>query len=72
VSFDPTMLFLSLVTGGIGFVLLVYGKKEARVPHIIAGLAFMVYPYFVDTVITLIAIGIAMGAALWFAVRQGY
>jgi hypothetical protein len=72
VSFDPTMLFLSLITGGVGFVLLVYGKKEARVPYIIAGLAFLVYPYFVDTVTTLVAIGVAMGAALWLAVRQGY
>jgi hypothetical protein len=72
VSFDPTMLFLSLITGGIGFVLLVYGKKEARVPHIIAGLVFMVYPYFVDSVFALLTVGIVVGGALWLAVRQGY
>jgi len=71
-SFDPTLLFLSLVTGGVGFVLLVYGKKQDRWPHLIAGLAFMVYPYFVDTVAAVVGVGIAIGAALWLAVRQGW
>src|ERR1700736_3205609 len=27
-TFDPTWLFLSLIPGGIGFVLMVYGKKQ--------------------------------------------
>jgi len=71
-SFDPTLLFLSLVTGGVGFVLLVYGKKQDRWPHLIAGLAFMVYPYFVETVAAVVGVGIAIGAALWLAVRQGW
>ena len=37
-TFDPTWLFLSLIPGGVGFVLLVYGKKEQRWPHLVAGL----------------------------------
>ncbi len=40
-SFDPTWLFLSLFPGGIGFVLLVYGRKQNRWPHIVAGLLFI-------------------------------
>ena len=71
-SFDPTLLFLSLVTGGIGFVLLIYGKKEGRWPQIVAGLLYMVYPYFVETAAMLIGVGVAIGVALWFMVRQGY
>jgi hypothetical protein len=71
-SFDSTLLFLSLITGGAGFVLLTYGKKQDRWPQMIAGLALMVYPYFVSTVLMTVAIAIAIVAALWIAVRQGW
>jgi hypothetical protein len=68
-SLDPTWLFLSLIPGGIGFVLLVYGKKYGRWPFLVGGLAFMVYPYFATTVLALILVGAGLGLALWFAVR---
>jgi hypothetical protein len=68
-SLDPTWLFLSLIPGGIGFVLLVYGKKYGRWPYMVAGLAFMAYPYLATTVLSLILVGAGLGVALWFAVR---
>jgi hypothetical protein len=71
-SFDPTVLFLSLIPGGVGFVLLVYGKKEGRPPQIVAGLALMAYPYLTSTVSGLIGGGVLIGAALWLAIRQGW
>ena len=71
-SFDATTLFLGLITGGIGFVLFVYGKKQERWPHLIAGLLYMVYPYFVGSAAGIIALGIVLAAGLWLAVRQGY
>ena len=72
VSFDPNVLLLSLVTGGIGFVLLVYGKKQDRWPQLVAGLVLMVYPYFVSGVAALVGVAVAICAALWLAVRQGW
>jgi 4-hydroxybenzoate polyprenyltransferase len=72
VSLDPTWLFLSLIPGGIGFVLFVYGKKQQRWPHLVAGLAFMVYPYFAASILSLMVVGLALGASLWFAVRSGW
>ena len=71
-NLDPTWLFLSLIPGGAGVVLLIYGKKEQRWPHIAAGLAFMIYPYFTPSVITLLGVGVAITAALWYAVREGW
>ena len=71
-NFDPTWLFLSLIPGGIGFVLFVYGKKQQRWPHLVAGLALMGYPYFTPTVMSLTLVGAAICAALWYAVRLGY
>jgi hypothetical protein len=70
--FDPTWLFLSLIPGGIGFVLFVYGKKQQRWPQLIAGLLFMVYPYFATSVLSLVVIGGIIGFVLWYAVRLGW
>ena len=71
-SYDESSLFLSLIVSGVGFVLLAYGKKQQRLPHIFAGLALMVYPYFVDSWVWMTIIGAAICAGLWLAVRQGY
>lgn len=69
---DPAWLFLSLIPGGVGFVLFVYGKKQARLPQLLAGLAMMVYPYFATTVTALIVIGGLITAGLWYALWLGY
>lgn len=71
-SLDPTWLFLSLFPSGIGFVLFVYGKKQDRWPQLVAGLLFMVYPYFVDSLLSLTVVGAIIGIALWAAVRGGW
>ena len=71
-TLDPTWLFLSMIPGGIGFVLFVYGKKQQRWPHIIAGILLCVYPYFTSTIAMMLGVGAAICAALWYAVRLGY
>ena len=59
-SMDPTFLFLSLIPGGVGFVLFVYGKKQGRWPHLVAGLALMAYPYLVSGIVADLGVGIAI------------
>jgi hypothetical protein len=71
-SFDPTWLFLSLIPGGIGFVLFVYGKKQDRWPHLVVGLLLMVYPYLATTVLSLVGVGALLCGGLWMAVRLGW
>jgi hypothetical protein len=71
-NLDPTWLFLSLVPGGIGFVLFVYGKKQQRWPQLAAGLALLIYPYFTDSVLALVVVGLAIGAGLFAAIRLGW
>lgn len=71
-SFDPTWLFLSLIPGGVGFVLFVYGKKQQRWPILLFGIAFMVYPYFTETITSMTIVGVALGALLWAALRLGW
>jgi hypothetical protein len=71
-SFAPSSLFVELIVGSVGFVLLIYGKKQQRWPQAVAGLLLMIYPYFVDDWLTMTGIGAAICAALWWTVRAGY
>ncbi len=69
---DPTWLFLSMIVGGIGFVLFVYGKKQQRWPQLVAGVLLMVYPYFTPGVPALCGVGAAILLGVWITVRQGW
>ena len=69
---DPTWLFLSLIPGGVGFVLIVYGKRHQRVIHMLFGALFTVYPFFTETLTMLLLVGVALGVVLWWAVKAGY
>ena len=71
-NFDPTLLVLSLIPSGIGFVLFVYGKKQERWMHLAAGLALMVYPYFTNTVAQMLIGGALIGGAFWWALQNGW
>ena len=60
VTLDPTWLLISLIPSGAGFVLFVYGRKQNRWPYLVAGLLFIVYPYFTDTVVSLVGVGLLL------------
>ena len=70
--FDSTGLFLSLISGGVGFVLMAYARKTHSWPHFVAGLAYMAYPYFVNDMTAFVGIGLAIAVVLWIAVREGW
>lgn len=71
-TLDPTWLFLSLIPGGVGFVLMYYGKKRERWIHVLFGALFTVYPFFTESSTMLVLAGVALGAALWWLLRAGY
>jgi hypothetical protein len=71
VSFDPGYLFASLFVSSVGFVLFRYGKKQRRPPHTIVGIISMVFPYAVDSVPVMLAIGACLWALLYLATRFG-
>jgi hypothetical protein len=55
-SFE-TWLFIGLFTGVIGMAYFVYGKKQSKPVPLVAGLALMIYPYFIDSLAWTLAIG---------------
>jgi hypothetical protein len=71
-DFDAGSFFASLLVSSAGFVLLVYGRKMGRVPHGLAGLTMLVFPYFVPGVLLVLAIAAVIASALWIAIRLGW
>jgi hypothetical protein len=68
---DGNALLLSFAIGGAGFVCFAYGKRQGRVPQMLAGLTLMVFPYFVSNLVVMAAIAVAVLALLAGAVRLG-
>jgi hypothetical protein len=71
-SISASWLFLSLLIGGVGLALFVYGKKQERPPQLVSGLALMIYPYFVHGAAAMVGIGCLVLAALWVVLRWGW
>lgn len=65
-------LFLSLFIGAIGTGLFIYGKKQTRIPQLVAGLILIAYPYFVPNLWLMAGIAAAVLAALWGVVKAGH
>ncbi|MDP9037002.1 MAG: hypothetical protein M3O50_19565 [Myxococcota bacterium] len=70
-NLDANYLILSLLIGSVGFVCFAFGKRQARLPPMIAGAILMVYPYFVTNLFGMVAVGIGVLGLLWAAVRLG-
>jgi hypothetical protein len=46
---DPLILISGFLIGGVGFVLLMYGKKEWNIKCLTTGLVMCVFPYFISS-----------------------
>jgi len=68
---DTLPLLTALAFGAIGSGLCLYGKKQQRVPHWVAGLVLIGFPYLVSSAAWMAVIGVLVLGALVFAVRRG-
>jgi hypothetical protein len=71
-DFNPTLLMLSVIPSGIGFVLFMYGRKSDRWPQLVTGILFMVYPYFTGSTTSMVSVGVLLGAMLYLMVQVGW
>jgi hypothetical protein len=69
---SPSWIVASLLVSAIGFVLLSYGKKMARIPQLVVGLAMLIYPYFVPNVVAMLIVAGVLSLGLWVATRLGW
>jgi hypothetical protein len=63
---DTSSLLWGLFFGSIGLGFLVYGRKQRAVIPLLAGLALIIFPYFVSNTLLLITIGIVLIAIPYF------
>jgi hypothetical protein len=71
-NLDGGSLFASFLIGLVGAACFVYGKRQSRFAHMVAGAVLVIYPYFVPNVIAMVAIAVAVVLALWVATRVGW
>ena len=70
-SLEPNYLLATLAVSCIGFVLFRYGRSQGRGPFTIAGLALLIYPYFVTSTPWILALAPICLLLLWLATRLG-
>ena len=67
---SPAALIASLLVSSAGFGLFLYGRKQDRIPQLLAGLVMMGCPYFVPGALGIWGVGTATTLALVAALRQ--
>ena len=65
-NFSPAALFIGLIAGVVGTAYFVYGKKQTRLAPMLCGVLLCVYPWFVQSVLWLAIVGVALAAAPFF------
>jgi hypothetical protein len=64
---DPLVLISGFLIGGVGFVLLVYGKKQTNLKCLFTGLVMCAFPYFVSSLALMWLIAAACIGGLYVA-----
>jgi len=60
-----------MLISGVGFVAFVYGKKQSRLPQMLAGVILMAFPYFVSNLWLMVGVAVAVLGAMFLAIRLG-
>ena len=68
-DFDTNTIAAGFVAGMVGTALIIYGKKQERLPHILCGVIFVIYPYFIPNVLITAAIGVVLLSTLFGVTR---
>ena len=68
---SPANLVAGLLVSTVGFGLFLYGKRAARLPQLVVGIALMGFPLFVHGALATLAVGAGLVAGLWAFVRFG-
>ncbi len=70
--FDINFLLASMVWGTIGTGCVVYGKKQAAAPALVAGLALVALSWFVRSPLLLSVLSLLCLAGMVWASKRGY
>ena len=54
---------VGIIAGAIGVGYFIYGKRQTKIAPMLAGVLLCIYPYFIDSLLWLSAVGIILLAA---------
>ncbi len=57
---NVNLLFIGLIFGSLGMGYIAYGRKQAHLPALLAGVGLCAFPYFVNSVLMSIVIGLVL------------
>ena len=69
---NTNFLFASLIWGSVGLGYFIYGKKQGSWVPLTGGLAMMVASYFAGSALVMSLICLAIMAAVFFLLRNGW
>ncbi|MDH3625740.1 MAG: hypothetical protein OES69_04295 [Myxococcales bacterium] len=68
---EPSYLFVALLASSVGFVMLVYGKKQHRPLQLAAGILLLVLPFLVRDPLWLGLASAGICTGVWGGVKAG-
>jgi hypothetical protein len=68
---EPWYLFVGLIGSSIGFVMLMYGRKQHRPLQVLGGLVLLVLPYLLRDALPLGLSSAVICVAVWAGIRAG-
>jgi hypothetical protein len=57
---NATILLLGVLFSSIGFGYFLYGKKQQKSVPLICGIALIIYPYFIENISIMLALGLIL------------
>ena len=63
---DTASLLWGLLFGSVGFGFFWYGKNQKALVPALCGMVLMIFPYFISSMLLMVAIGVVLIAIPWF------
>jgi len=63
---DVSSLLVGIIAGAIGVAYFVYGRRQIKIVPMVAGALLCVFPYFVDSLLWLVLVGVVLMAVPFF------
>lgn len=70
--FDANFLFASLIWGSIGLGYFIFGRKQSSWVPAVGGLLMIVASYFASSALVMSLVCMAIMAAVYFLLKQGF
>lgn len=63
---NTATLLWGLLFGSIGLGFFIYGRRQKAIVPLLAGVALMIFPYFINNTIALVTLGVVLIAIPYF------